>query len=474
MQVKIFESTDMTSGLKLVKDTLGPDALILSTRTIRNGKLGILGKPTLEITAAIDSPWPEAQEGYQSQARIAVSPRKKAFTQWADDTVMPKPSAPQGQAITYDSQFRLHPEPVRSQEIPTEIHKEMDELKEMVKKLGMEMAQLGKVHKSTDTAPFSQQEPLTTDAMPEPQDLDQENNFSGHQQSEAISDDAVVNTTQLLALLTAQGISETAAQEISASTLTMLPPNEQWSNTETQQGLLRACISSHLHVSPQPLARKNGQHRLALVGPTGVGKTTTLAKIAAHYLSTVSSSIALITIDTYRIAAVEQLKVYGAIMNLPVEVVITPEQLEQALARHHDKELILIDTAGRSPRDTLCIEELASFLRPDLAIDKHLVLSATTRRSELFEAVKRFDGLGIDQAIITKTDECSTLGILLDIQMHNPSRVIPFSWITNGQRVPEDLLAASRELMTNMILSTTPIVPEHILSHNHNTTTSKQ
>ncbi len=474
MQVKIFESTDMTSGLKLVKDTLGPDALILSTRTIRNGKLGILGKPTLEITAAIDSPWPEAQAGYQSQPRIAVSPRKKAFTQWADDTVMPKTPAPQGRAITYDSQFRLHPEPVHSQEIPTKMHKEMDELKEMVKKLGMEMAQLGKVHKSADTEPIASQEPLTTDARPEPQGQNQENNFSGHQQSEVIPDDAEVNTTQLHALLTAQGISETAAQEISAATLTMLPPNEQWSNTETQQGLLRACISSHLHVSSHPLARKNGQHRLALVGPTGVGKTTTLAKIAAHYLSAVSSSIALITIDTYRIAAVEQLKVYGAIMNLPVEVVISPEQLAQALARHHDKELILIDTAGRSPRDTLCIEELATFLRPDLAIDKHLVLSATTRRSELFEAVKRFDGLGIDQAIITKTDECSTLGILLDIQMHNPSRVIPFSWITNGQRVPEDLLAVSRELVTDMILSTTTTIPEHIMSHNHHPTTSKQ
>jgi flagellar biosynthesis protein FlhF len=254
----------------------------------------------------------------------------------------------------------------------------------------------------------------------------------------------------------------------------MLPPAEQWSNSETQQGLLRENISNRLQVSSHPLAGRKGQHRLALVGPTGVGKTTTLAKIAAHYLSSVSSSIALITIDTYRIAAVEQLKVYGAIMNLPVEVVISPEQLEQALARHHDKELILIDTAGRSPRDTLCIEELATFLRPDLEIDKHLVLSATTRSSELFEAVKRFDQLGIDQTIITKTDECATLGILFDIQTHNPNRVIPFSWITNGQRVPEDLLAASRELVTDMILSSTPTVPEPIMSHNHHPMSSKQ
>lgn len=468
----------MTSGLKLVKDTLGPDALILSTRTIRNGKLGILGKPTLEITAAVDSPWPEAQAGYQSQARMAVSPRKKAFTQWADDTVRPKTPAPQGQAITYDSQFRLHPEPAHSQATHPEMHKEMDELKEMVKKLGLEMAQLGREQKTTDTNDgLVSQAPLTAQERPELKEQDKERDSCPQEQPVTGPDTTNDNNTQLLAQLLAQGISETTAQGISAATLEMLPPEEQWNNTATQQGLLHETLTDRLHVSPQSLTRKKGQHRLALVGPTGVGKTTTLAKIAAHYLSTVSSSIALITIDTYRIAAVEQLKVYGAIMNLPVEVVITPEQLEQALVRHHDKELILIDTAGRSPRDTLCIEELATFLRPDLAIDKHLVLSATTRRSELFEAIKRFGRLGIDQAIITKTDECSTLGILLDIQMHDPDRAIPFSWITNGQRVPEDLLAASRALVADLILS--PLSPshpaqEHIMSHNHQTTTSKQ
>jgi len=140
-------------------------------------------------------------------------------------------------------------------------------------------------------------------------------------------------------------------------------------------------------------------------------------------------------------------------MNLPVEVVITPEQLEQALLRHSDKELILIDTAGRSPRDTLCIEELATFLRADLAIDKHLVLSATTRRTELLEAINRFGRLGINNTIITKTDECSTLGVMIDIQMHDKDDSIPFSWITNGQRVPEDLLPASRELVAELIMT---------------------
>jgi flagellar biosynthesis protein FlhF len=215
-------------------------------------------------------------------------------------------------------------------------------------------------------------------------------------------------------------------------------------------GTIVATIQDLIEVSPPVFTAGQGQQRLALVGPTGVGKTTTLAKIAAAYLSRHSSSIALITIDTYRIAAVEQLKVYGEIMGLPVEVVITPEQLEQAIAGHRDKELILIDTAGRSPRDSFCIEELASFMSPELQIDKHLVLAATTRENELLETIDRFRPLGIGNTIFTKTDECSSLGILLNIQIQNPS---PLSYVTNGQRVPEDLLEISPKIVAELIMS---------------------
>jgi len=434
----------MAAGLKLVKDSLGPDALILSTRTIRNGKLGILGKPTLEITAAVDSSWPEINPPNPAPVSIFKQPSKRLLSQWSDHSAgLPKKPSRTEQALTYDSLFRLHQEPEEQQsphrppsltrEMPGERSNELDELKEMVKKLGQEMSRLGTVqHQGSLPA---QSPPSAPPAV----NLAEEHNNKKH----------------LITMLMAQGISELSAKEIHAAINELLPTEDQGTDLPSRTVVLKEVISDLLQVASPNFTATKTQRRLALVGPTGVGKTTTLAKIAAFYLSNFSSSMALITIDTYRIAAVEQLKVYGSIMNLPVEVVISPEQLEQALLRHYDKDLILIDTAGRSPRDTLCIEELAGFLRADLGIDKHLVLSATTRREELFEAIRRFGGLGLDNIIITKTDECATLGVMLDIQMLDKDNKIPFSYITNGQRVPEDLMIASKEIVTELIMTPT-------------------
>jgi flagellar biosynthesis protein FlhF len=221
------------------------------------------------------------------------------------------------------------------------------------------------------------------------------------------------------------------------------------SRPDVYTAFLRDTIGGLIDVQPPAFTTTDGQQRIALVGPTGVGKTTTLAKIAAACLGTGSPSIALITIDTYRIAAVEQLKVYGEIMRLPVEVVISPAQLDAALERHADRDLILVDTAGRSPRDSVCIEELASFLTAERGFEKHLVLSAVTREKGLLDTIEQFGRLGIDRTIFTKLDECRTLGVLLNVQISNPA---PLSFLTNGQRVPEDLLQIDRETVSRLIL----------------------
>jgi flagellar biosynthesis protein FlhF len=169
--------------------------------------------------------------------------------------------------------------------------------------------------------------------------------------------------------------------------------------------------------------------------------------MAASQLLRGVTGVALITIDTYRIAAVEQLKVYGEIMNIPVEVVTTPEQLQQALKRHRDKELILIDTAGRSPRDDMSIAELTTFLET-ADTENHLVLSATTRDRELTDTVKRFGRIPLHSLVFTKLDECEQCGTVLNISL---TQQLPLSFLTNGQRVPEDLIEADAEAITGFI-----------------------
>jgi flagellar biosynthesis protein FlhF len=435
MQVKIFETTDMASGLKLVKKELGPDALILSTRTVRSGKLGLLGRQVLEITAAVDTPWPKQSEK-NSPVQFQPPLEHQAYTRnsGTSPSVLPAESPvqqPSGPLFKIGARSEKPPhisdQASRPAEAPPRIREEFDELKSMVKNLAGDIARLGQR------------------SVP----------HSGHARNSGISGNTLLHQrlqssgyTQILDLLLSHGISMETASTISGFAKDNLSA-EDLSCEDRLYGFLQDTISDILEVSRPSFERADRQHKIALIGPTGVGKTTTLAKIAASYLSNYSNSIALITIDTYRIAAVEQLKVYGEIMHVPVDVVLTPSEMEQAMARHHDKKLILIDTAGRSPRDTLSIDELATFLHPELAISKHLVLSATNREDELLETIARFSRLGIDCTIFTKVDECINLGIILNTQIHNSS---PISYITNGQRVPEDLFQADKNKIAELIM----------------------
>lgn len=427
----------MASGLKLVRQELGADALILSTRTVRNGKLGLLGKPVFEITAAIDTPWPREKTAAHPAAAYQDSPpARPAQTGRSINCTV---GGNDDDRLAYDtsvslasSNYRQQPESQLAPAAKTpenELRQEFDELKNLVKNLASNIARINQPNEdsSVRTTPGIETQPnlqSRLQAMRPPSD-------------------------QLIEYLLAYGIDLDTAKTMTDFARESLSETEL-DDPEVLHAFFLRTIQDLIAVSPPDLGATDGQYRLALIGPTGVGKTTTLAKLAAYYLSRFSHSIALITIDTYRIAAVEQLKVYGEIMHLPVEVVITPDQLDQALIRHSDKELILIDTAGRSPKDTLCIEELATFLRPELGIDKHLVLSATTREIELFDIIRRFEGLGIDRTLFTKIDECSHLGALLNVQIHSGK---PLSYVTNGQRVPEDLLQITKAHVAELIMS---------------------
>ena len=188
---------------------------------------------------------------------------------------------------------------------------------------------------------------------------------------------------------------------------------------------------------------------VALIGPTGVGKTTTLAKIAARFVLEQGARVALITADTYRISAVEQLKTYSDILGLPLEIVYNPDALKKAIDKHKDKQLILIDTAGRSQYNEYQMKELSGLLSIDADIEKHLVMSATTKTSDGMELLENFSICQPDRVIFTKVDETGTHGIILNI-LHR--RKVALSYVTNGQSVPDDIEPASVERLAELLL----------------------
>lgn len=403
MLVKVFESDEMASALKMVKETLGPDALILSTRTIRKGGLGVFGKPTLEVTAAVESP------ELAPEPSVERAPAKKSEASVS--------AAAAEEEITYQDLWKKRKviDPLEEEAREREqrsaredflaLKGELDELKGLIRKMHL---------------------PEREDASPQG-----ERPSFGYPAEDGASG-------SLLTALTRSGMDGEAAETILRFAANRLSPEHGWVPGE-EAAFLRNTIGELVPITGPFFSAPGEQKRLALVGPTGVGKTTTIAKLAAEYVLNGCGKAALVTIDTYRIAAVEQLKVYAEILNLPVEVVFSPQQLQAAFDKHADKDLILIDTAGRNPRDEVRLEELEAFFGPESDVSIHLALAAPTRTRELRETVRRFGRLNFDSLVFTKLDECESCGALLSVPVQAN---LPISYLTNGQRVPEDLLVA--------------------------------
>jgi flagellar biosynthesis protein FlhF len=189
--------------------------------------------------------------------------------------------------------------------------------------------------------------------------------------------------------------------------------------------------------------------RIALVGPTGVGKTTTIAKLAAHFALRERRNVGFLAADTFRIGAVEQLKRYAELMSAPVRVARTAEDVARAASALSSCDLVFIDTAGRSHRDVERMEELRGYLRAARADEVQLALSATADTASLFKAVDRFTPLGVNRLILTKLDEAERAGVILQTSARAG---IPISHVTTGQGVPDDIVVADSRALARSIL----------------------
>jgi flagellar biosynthesis protein FlhF len=216
---------------------------------------------------------------------------------------------------------------------------------------------------------------------------------------------------------------------------------------------LQSRLNAELNIIGPTRVPRNRRTVAAVVGPTGVGKTTTLAKLAASFRLDHHRKVGLVTVDTYRVGAVDQLRAYAEIMDLPMEVVSSPREMRDALSRLHECEIVLIDTAGRSQRDHVQMRELGALLSAACPDEVHLVASAVAETESLQETVTRFREAGANRLILTKTDEATRPGRLFSFLR---TAELPLSYVTNGQNVPADFRPATGERLVDWMLNERP------------------
>jgi flagellar biosynthesis protein FlhF len=221
----------------------------------------------------------------------------------------------------------------------------------------------------------------------------------------------------------------------------------------------RDTIIKKVQALPITTQVQNGPTIIALVGPTGVGKTTTAAKLAAWYHIQENKKVTLLSMDCYRIGATDQLRTYARIMRLPCEVAIRKEDLEQAIARHADTDVIIIDTTGKSPYDNNHIDELCQWFAEIDYIQPLLVVSATTKKEDLRQIVKVYNPLEPHSLVLTKLDETRTYANLCQ---QVAASDLPVGYLSMGQRVPEDFLVPDKPFLDTFFKKGWAALEQHI------------
>lgn len=215
------------------------------------------------------------------------------------------------------------------------------------------------------------------------------------------------------------------------------------------KGLLQEKIENEIENVLQTGNDKANQI-IQFVGPTGVGKTTTLAKVAAKYMLEKEKNVAFITLDTYRIAAVEQLKTYASILNVPIEVAYSLQDYKKALQKFSQYDTIFVDTPGRNYREAQYMMELKDLTNIQYQyVSTYLVLSLTAKTNDILEIYEQFNAIPIEKVILTKLDETTTFGSMINILIQENK---PIQYMTNGQDVPDDLLLPTGPLITRYVL----------------------
>ncbi len=450
MLVKTFQAGEMSEALRMVKAEMGLDAMILSSKKARRGGiLGYFSKPYFEVTAALEPRPAQRSNPYREEPQPVQERELSTREEFQNSMLGPLAREVRELKLRLEALTRrdaelaqqavapaLEPQQELAQQSPRVFAKE--ELEE-IKKLLYNAVAGNKEKQSARPVSFPMASLAEEPVQPEQPELTRQTIVQ-----------AVRGEQPLLDMLA----EELRGEELGSQTVELLleqlrAPAEDGACLDELRGLLAEAVAGMVKCSGSLRMKKTGPRIMALVGPTGVGKTTTIAKLAAMHALNRGVSVAMITTDNFRVGAVEQLKTYAKIMDLPLEVASSGVELNAALAKHSDKDLILIDTAGRSPKDSERIDELRGYLECTPGIEAYLCLSATTRSYELDEVIATFGVLPISRLLFTKLDESRKFGCIVETYLKHK---LPLSYLSTGQKVPEDLEVATPRKIASLVV----------------------
>ena len=409
MQLKTYTAETYTEALKKVKEEVGDDAVIVSSKEIK--KKTLTSKGLYEIVVAIEENikprQPTSNKKYVEDVMLKLSNAAKEISSLSNSNAVKNNEVTQKEILNKNS-------------IKATNNNEIVELKKEIMQI-------------SDTLKFLQ---ATVWEMVNKTELELPPEFS-----------------EIYALSKASGMNEIHLDEIMKLTIKYMPLKMR-KNSQTIKRYFYTLLKKMIPIRIEREITTPHKKIMMFIGPTGVGKTTTIAKLAARYAYKLSKrhKVGIITLDTYRIGAVEQLMTYAKMMRLPIETVVDPSDFSMALNALRHNEYILIDTVGSSQHDKEKIEKLTQFLKVDTfaEINVNLVLSAVTKYEDLLDIYKNFSVLPIDTLIFTKLDETNNYGNLFSLLLETKK---PVSYFSIGQEVPDDLMIAESDYLLKGILN---------------------